>query len=253
VLVTAPGAEDLAGKGLKAIDPARYGSLQHPGDGYSFDIFTQVARAVREGGPPMGNMKPRRILAVGESQSAIALTTYYNGVQPLTQAFDSFLVHSRAAVSLPLVGPGQFADLAGSIGSSTPATFRTDLDAPVLDPPNRRRCHSVLNSVAVRQPDSDRFRLWEIAGTAQKTRSVAPCSPCLQRRCARSAGSSRRETLSSATDPNSRDRPHRGRIIGHTAQRRSNRWLQCSTRLPRAHRFCRIGTSLEAQEYGEEG
>ena len=70
VLVRAPGAEDLAGKGLKAIDPTRYGSLQHPGDGYSFDVFTQVARAVREGGPAMGNMKPRRILAVGESQSA---------------------------------------------------------------------------------------------------------------------------------------------------------------------------------------
>jgi Alpha/beta hydrolase domain len=166
VLVTAPGAEDLAGKGLKAIDPARYGSLQHPGDGYSFDIFTQVARAVRKGGPAMGKMKPRRILAVGESQSAIALTTYYNGVQPLTQAFDGFLVHSRAAVSLPLVGPRQFADLAGSIGTSTPATFRTDLDAPVLDLQTEGDVTSVLNSVAVRQPDSDRFRLWEVAGTA---------------------------------------------------------------------------------------
>ena len=59
VLVVAPGAEGLAGKGLKAIDPARYGSLEHPGDGFSFDIFTQVARALREGGPALGGLQPR--------------------------------------------------------------------------------------------------------------------------------------------------------------------------------------------------
>ena len=44
-----PGAEDQ-GKGLKVIDPARYGDLQHPGDAYAYDIYTQVARAVRAGG-----------------------------------------------------------------------------------------------------------------------------------------------------------------------------------------------------------
>jgi hypothetical protein len=32
---------------LKEMDPERYGSLVHPGDGYSFDIFTQVAQALR--------------------------------------------------------------------------------------------------------------------------------------------------------------------------------------------------------------
>jgi hypothetical protein len=42
-------------------------------------------------------------------------------------------------------------------------------------------------------------------------RSIAPCSPCLQKRCARSAGSSRTEALS---------------------------W-ENETRLPRAHRLCR--------------
>jgi alkylhydroperoxidase family enzyme len=110
VLVKARGAEAIVGKGLKALDPARYGSLEHPGDGYSFDIYTQVARAVREGGPAAGGTKPRVVLAAGESQSALALTTYYNGVQPLTRAFDGFLVHSRASVSLPLVAPGEYAD-----------------------------------------------------------------------------------------------------------------------------------------------
>ena len=114
--VSGPGT-DAAGKGLKAIDPARYGSLEHPGDGFSFDIFTQVARAVRAG-RGLGGLQPQRLIAAGESQSAFALVTYYNGVQPLTHAFDGFFVHSRGAVGLPLVGPGKYADIAGAISGT---------------------------------------------------------------------------------------------------------------------------------------
>jgi hypothetical protein len=170
VIVTVPGeAADLQGKGLKKLDPVRYGSLRHPGDGYSFDVYTQVARALRRGGAPTGGATPDRVLAVGESQSALALTTYYNGVQPLTRAFDGFLVHSRASVSLPLVGPGEYADLAGGIAGK-PTTFRTDVDAPVLDIQMEGDLTSVLKSVAVRQPDSNTFRLWEVAGTSHADR-----------------------------------------------------------------------------------
>lgn len=164
VLVAAPGTESVAGKGLKTIDPARYGSLAHPGDGYSFDIFTQVTRALREG-IALDGAKPQFVLAAGESQSAIALTTYYNGVQSLTLMFDGFLVHSRAAVSLPLVGPGEYADLAGAFGGVTPF-LRDDLDAPIVELQAESDLTGVLNSAAVRQADSDRFRLWEVAGTA---------------------------------------------------------------------------------------
>ena len=166
VLVAVPGFEDLVGKGLKAMDPARYGTLAHPGDGYAFDIYTQVARAVRAGGPLLGGITPEVVLAAGESQSAIALTTYYNGVQPLTKAFDGFFVHSRAYAGLPLVAPGQAADLAGAMTQSKPTTFRTDLAAPVLDLQAESDVIGVLGSYTVRQPDSDTFRLWEVAGTA---------------------------------------------------------------------------------------
>jgi len=166
VLVQVPGVPgaDAAGKGLKAIDPARYGTLQHPGDGYSFDIYTQVARAIRAGAG-MNGLQPQRVIAAGESQSAFALVTYFNGVQPLTGAFDGFFVHSRGATSLPLVGPGQYADLAGSLGG-TPTLFRTDQSAPVLDIQTETDVGSILDSYAARQPDNDRFRLWEVAGTA---------------------------------------------------------------------------------------
>jgi hypothetical protein len=163
VKVNVPGNE-AAGKGLKANDPARYGSLQHPGDGYSFDIFTQVARALRTGAG-LNGLQPKWIIAAGESQSAFALVTYYNGVQPLAHVFDGFFVHSRGAIGLPLVAAGKGADIAGAI-SGTPSIFRTDQDAPILDIQTETDVASILNSYAARQPDSDRFRLWEVAGTA---------------------------------------------------------------------------------------
>jgi Alpha/beta hydrolase domain len=163
VRVEAPGAE-VAGRGLKAIDPARYGSLEHPGDGFAFDIYTQVARAVRSGAG-MDKLRPKRVIAAGQSQSAFALVTYYNGVQPLTDAFDGFFVHSRGGTAMPLVRPGESADIANAIGR-TPAIFRTDQGAPVLDVQTESDVTSVLNSYVARQPDNDRFRLWEVAGTA---------------------------------------------------------------------------------------
>jgi hypothetical protein len=163
VTVNAPGAE-AAGKGLVAIDPARYGSLAHPGDGFSFDIFTQVARALRSGGA-LGGLHPKRLIAAGESQSAFAMVTYYDGVQPLTHAFDGFFVHSRGAIGLPLVAAGQYADIAHAI-SGTPSIFRTDQAAPVMDVQTETDVASILDSYAARQPDSARFRLWEVPGTA---------------------------------------------------------------------------------------
>src|SRR6202011_3482840 len=69
------------------------------------------------------------------------------------------------AVALPLVAPGKYADIAGAI-SGTPAILRDDQDAPVLDVQTETDVASILNSYAARQPDSDHFRLWEVAGTA---------------------------------------------------------------------------------------
>jgi hypothetical protein len=180
VIVTAPGGEGIAGEGLKKIDPARYGSLEHPGDGYSFDIYTQVARAVLQGGALLGGAEPSVLIAVGESQSAFALTTYYNGVQPLTLVFDGFFVHSRGGASLPLVGPGEYAQLADAIGSGVRPLLRDDLEAPVMEVQAESDVTGILGSSAVRQPDTDRFRLWEVAGTAHAdTRLVGPTADLL--------------------------------------------------------------------------
>ncbi len=158
-----PGGE-VAGKGLRTIDPARYSSLNLPGDGFSFDIFTQVARAVRAGNG-IGGRTVTHVIAAGESQSAFALVTYYDGVQPLTKEFDGFLVHSRGAAPLPLAAPGQYAGIASAIGGS-PAIFRTDLSAPVLNIQSESDVTGILDSYAANQPDNPRFRLWDMAGTS---------------------------------------------------------------------------------------
>jgi hypothetical protein len=121
-------------------------------------------RALRTGAGLSG-AHPQRLIAAGKSQSAFALVTYYDGVQPLTQAFDGFFVHSRGASGLPLIGATSDAGIAGAI-SGTATIFRTDQHTPIMDIQTETDVGSVLNSYVVRQPDSDRYRLWEVAGTA---------------------------------------------------------------------------------------
>ena len=192
VAVSAPGAEDLgAGKGLKGIDPARYGKLHHPGDAYSYDIYTQVARALRSPGKaklaPLDGLRLERVLGVGESQSAFALTTYINGVQPLADQYDGFLVHSRGGAPAPLGKPGAGIDIAGSIGGK-PTTIRTDGAAPVIVVETETDLLGILGYLPARQDDADRFRLWEVAGTAHAdkfqlgdTESILGCSQPINR------------------------------------------------------------------------
>lgn len=166
VAVTVPNAGDLPGKGIRKIDPARYGSLHHPGDAYAYDIFTQVARALRANGSGvLGNLRPERILGVGESQSAFTMTSYVDGIQPLTRAFDGFVVHSRGSAAAPLDAPGGYIDIASSL-SGAPTIIRTDTDAPVLIVETETDVTSLLGYHAARQDDSENVRLWEIAGTA---------------------------------------------------------------------------------------
>lgn len=166
VAVTVPNAGDLPGKGIKKIDPARYGSLHHPGDAYAYDIFTQVARALRTNASGvLGSLRPERVLGVGESQSAFTMTTYVNGIQPLTHAFDGFVVHSRGGAAAPLDAPSGYIDIASSL-SGAPTIIRSDTEAPVLIVETETDVTSLLGYYAARQDDSDNVRLWEIAGTA---------------------------------------------------------------------------------------
>src|ERR1700733_11417226 len=61
----------LPGPGLVGIDPARYGTLHHPGDRFSYDIYAQASAAARiAAGTILAGLPIERVLAIGESQSA---------------------------------------------------------------------------------------------------------------------------------------------------------------------------------------
>ncbi len=157
VSAQAVGVNDLRQK-----DPARYGSLTDPGDQYSYDIYTQAARSLLVGGRsnPLAPLHPRRLLAVGESQSALYLTTYIDAIQPLYRAFDGFLVHSRAggAVGIPGSSPS-----GGTFGGAV--RIRTDIGVPVLMMITETD-ESFGQYYRARQPDTRFIRLWDVAGAS---------------------------------------------------------------------------------------
>lgn len=169
---TGAEADATAGpsNGLKHRDPVRYGGLHHPGDAYCFGIFTAVAEALSDPGQPLSDVDVRHRIAVGESQSAFALTTYLNAVQPLTRCFDAFLVHSRGSAGLPLGEPGVGIDL-DDVRHQGPVRIREDLATPVIVLQTETDVVSPrLHYWQARQPDGPRLRVWEVAGTAHADR-----------------------------------------------------------------------------------
>lgn len=154
--------------GLVNIDPERYGTLTHPGDAYSFDIYTQVGRALTDTPETLlGDLDPQQVIAVGESQSAMFLSTLVNAVHPLDPVFDGFLIHSRGS-ALPAIDGTYVRSREGEMDPEQfrrGVTIRTDLDVPVMIVEAETDL-TVLGYVHARQPDTDLIRTWEIAGTA---------------------------------------------------------------------------------------
>jgi hypothetical protein len=147
---------------LKNADPERYGSLVHPGDSYSYDIFSQVGRAIRdrEGVDPLQGLVAESVIAAGESQSAFRMVTYINSFADSAQIFDGYLVHSRGGGSAPLSQEPEPA-----IATPEVTRIRRDLNIPVLTLQAETDL-TVLGSWPDRQEDTPYFRWWEVAGTA---------------------------------------------------------------------------------------
>lgn len=163
--VTAVQVADVGSPGLKGSDPDRYGELHHPGDAFAYDIYSQAAEAVRD------LVGASHVLAVGESQSAALLTTYVNGVQPLTGLFDGFLLHSRPAVTASLGSTGAALRMEDVLRSG-PVVVRDDLSVPVLIVQAEGDLFDRIGYLPARQPDSSWLRLWEVAGAAHSERYV---------------------------------------------------------------------------------
>ncbi|HEY5097866.1 MAG TPA: alpha/beta hydrolase domain-containing protein [Acidimicrobiales bacterium] len=154
-------AEAGTSGGLVGSEPARYGTLHHPGDQYANDIFAQIGKALRDPKPAvLGGMHPKHVVAVGESQSAYFLTTFADAFQPRTDTFDGIFIHSRGGAPAPLNG----ASITSGQGASN-VRIRTDLKIPVFMFETQTDLIT-LGYAAAQQPNTDRIRTWEVAGTS---------------------------------------------------------------------------------------
>jgi hypothetical protein len=147
---------------LKAVNPERYGSLSHPGDSFSYDIFSQVTEALRnpQGIDPLGGLVPERLIAYGQSQSAGRLVTHINALQLVYNPYDAYMVFSRGGRSSALSQAPQ-----AEIPTPEASGVRVDVNVPVMTLQAETDILG-LNYVEARQDDSEHFRLWEVAGTS---------------------------------------------------------------------------------------
>jgi len=152
----------LMSQPLKVVNPARYGSLHHPGDSFSYDIFSQAGQAIRtpSGPNPLGTLKAKRVIAIGESQSASRMVNYVNAIHPVAHIYDGFLIHSRGSFGAALSEAPQPAIIPP--GSTA---IRADVDVPVFTVETETDL-TLLGYFRARQDDARHFRLWEVAGTA---------------------------------------------------------------------------------------
>jgi hypothetical protein len=129
---------------LPVWDPKRYAGITHPGDEFSFDIFSQAMQALRHpsenravlggvgGIDPMRGMTVKHLVANGASQSASKLTEFVNG------GYNRGLVDAYVITR----GGGPYTDF------STPI-FQLDEETQ-----------------GAKAPDNSHYRVWEEAGAA---------------------------------------------------------------------------------------
>lgn len=134
--VSADSTDPQSGEPIDACPPG----TACPGDPLSWDIRTQVSKALKDNAVParpLPGLTVRKVLALGESQSAMRLSLYYNAIQPLYRFFDGFV----------------FLDLAQQL--------RADLPTPAISV-NSEALAGFLPPVST----SASTRVWEVAGTS---------------------------------------------------------------------------------------
>lgn len=123
-------------------DPVRYAAIDHPGDAYADDIYLQIARALRTRKVgdvrPMGDLRVRRVIAAGQSQSAGRLAGIVRAHPDGAGVIDGFLIHGG---------------LAG-------LDYEPRLEVPVL------QLNSDWAESAGEADDDPLHRVWDVAGSA---------------------------------------------------------------------------------------
>jgi hypothetical protein len=133
---------------LKEWSPPRYGTLdvtdggKVADDSLCYDVFTAAALAIRGQGSAevLGGLKTARLIAIGHSQSANRLYIYFHSVHPLSaKVYDAVVLHG---------GGGKVSG---------------DLNVKVFKLLNETDVTGQANN---REPDTDQYRQWEVAGTS---------------------------------------------------------------------------------------
>lgn len=143
VSAQAAGLCCLPGLTPKTWDPVRYEAIAHPGDDYAFDMFSQIAKAMKSprGANPMGGLRVSKVLAMGQSQSGTRLHDYIAEVQDEAGVIDGFLVHADGGAN---------------------KQYPRDPAVPVIQLMSEREATPEAPNV------TRNYRLWEVAGAAHQ-------------------------------------------------------------------------------------
>ncbi len=245
---------------LKKLNPDRYGSLVHPGDAFSYDMFTQAARALAGEGDagPLGSLRPERVLAIGESQSAAFLVTYINAVDPLEQVFDAYFVHGRGAAGAALDGfrliprDGGEVDLDAVRRQQAAERIRSDVRTPVLVLQSETDVVG-LGGGRPGQEDGERLRLWEVAGAAHADTYLLLAAP-MDTGDLPAAAMARLIATTELPPPMTTDVPINSgpqqHYVGQAGLRRLEQWVAEGIAPPRADRLEVKGEGFHSDEHG---
>jgi Alpha/beta hydrolase domain len=135
--------------GIKNWSPARYGTLNVnaggtlTGDVLSYDIYSQAAQAIRSVPVVMGGLPVQMVIAIGQSQSAGRLGIYLNAIHVRDPIYD------------------------GAVLASGGQIIRQDLTIPVIKLLTETEfAMNSVNQIPVLQPDTERIRIWPVAGSS---------------------------------------------------------------------------------------
>jgi len=125
----------------------------------------------------MGGLKVRNLIATGASQSGARILAYINAIAPKERVFDALmpLIIGGMASGFDdtILDPNKiYAMPAGELAKlMRPSTkIRNDLKVPVMLVNSESE---TLGCFSCRQPDTDKFRFWEVAGSSHAPQGMA--------------------------------------------------------------------------------
>ena len=154
---------------LTTVDPERYGSLSHPGDAFSFDMYC-AGRCGRPGaeGTVLAELAVDRVDRDRRVAVGVPAHDLHQRRRPLTPVYDGFFVHARGRSGSPLDASGADARPVGTARALPRRPPRAGALLRSRDRPDRR---SATSGAPARQRQVPRSGRWRAPRTPTCTRS----------------------------------------------------------------------------------